>query len=227
MKPANSEPYDHMIKLLILGDSTVGKSALMNKFCENVFSTTHIATIGVDFKYKNIFCDDKKIKLQIWDTAGQEKFRSIMRTYYKGAMGIVLTYAVTDKKSFQNIENWLKQIQNNAAADVVIVLVGNKCDLKEREVTTEEGNEVANKFGLKFFETSAKEGTNVHEVFYHIASVIKEKLGDAPAKVMKVVLPGDVSTAPAGDSSTSAPIKLHKVDQQRDEKRVEEDGCKC
>lgn len=171
--------------------------------------------------------------MQIWDTAGQEKFRSIMRTYYKGAMGIVLTYAVTDKKSFQNIENWLKQIQNNAAADVVIVLIGNKCDLKEREVTPEEGKEMADKFSLKFFETSAKEGTNVNEVFYHIASVIKDKMGDAPAanKVNKVVLPEDAGNNAGnvlqGGSATSAPIKLHKADQQREEKRAEADGCKC
>jgi len=181
MKGATSENYDFMVKLLIIGDSTVGKSALMNKFCDDNFSKTHIATIGVDFKYKNLFCDDKKVKLQIWDTAGQEKFRSIMKTYYKGATGIILTYSIADRKSFQNVENWLKQIQIHASADVNVVLVGNKCDITERDVTTAEGQQLAQKHSLEFFETSAKEGNNVNEVFYHLAKVIKTKQEENPA----------------------------------------------
>ena len=121
------------------------------------------------------------MKLQIWDTAGQEKFRSIMKTYYKGATGIILTYSITDRKSFQNVENWLKQIQIHAFADVNVVLVGNKCDLTERDVTTVEGQQLAQKHSLQFFETSAKEGTNVNEVFYHLAKVIKTKQEENPA----------------------------------------------
>lgn len=119
--------------------------------------------------------------MQIWDTAGQEKFRSIMKTYYKGATGIILTYSIADRKSFQNVENWLKQIQIHASADVNVVLVGNKCDLTERDVTTIEGQQLAQKHSLQFFETSAKEGTNVNEVFYHLAKVIKTKQEENPA----------------------------------------------
>jgi len=151
------------------------------------------------------------VKLQIWDTAGQEKFRSIMKTYYKGATGIILTYSITDRKSFQNVENWLKQIQIHASADVNVVLIGNKCDLTERDVTTVEGQQLAQKHNLQFFETSAKEGTNVNEVFYHLAKVIKTKQEENPALLRDkrilatngAELSGTVSVKLGPDRSTS------------------------
>ena len=128
--------------------------------------------IGIDFKIKIINLEGKLIKLQIWDTAGQERFRTITKTYYKGAHGIILTYDVTDQNSFKNIRNWIKQIEANAQSGVCKVLVGNKCDKPDRVVTEEEGRKLANDFSMSFFEASAKTNQNVNEVFNFLTQEI-------------------------------------------------------
>ena len=116
------------------------------------------------------------MKLQVWDTAGQERFRTITQTYYKGAMGIILVYDSTEEQTFSNIRNWIKQIEQHASDDVAKVLVGNKCDRQDKAVDTERGKEPADEYGLAFFETSAKAGTNIPELFYHLAEqIIKDK----------------------------------------------------
>jgi len=171
-----SNAYDFLAKVLIIGDSGVGKTCLLLRFCENNFTTSHLATIGIDFKMKTIEVDGKKVKVQIWDTAGQERFKTITQTYYKGAMGIILSYAVNDRESFQNIENWMKQIRQHASDDVCKILVGNKSDMPDRVVDTEEGRRLADSYGIKFFETSAKEDLNVNDAFHTIAREIKEKI---------------------------------------------------
>ena len=127
---------------------------------------------------KTIEVDGKKIKIQIWDTAGQERYKTITQTYYKGAMGIILSYAVNDKESFENIENWMKQIKQHASEDVCKILIGNKCDMPERFISYEEGKKLADSYGLQFFETSAKENLNVQDAFKCIAKEVKDKLAD-------------------------------------------------
>lgn len=139
--------------------------------------------IGIDFKIKSINCDGQVVKLQVWDTAGQERFRTITQTYYKGAMGIILVYDCTEEKSFSNISNWMKQIEQHASKDVAKILVGNKCDKEDKVVSEETGKQLADEYGLEFFETSAKTGHNVSELFQHIANNIikdKKKTGAAP-----------------------------------------------
>ena len=168
----SSHKYDYLFKILIIGESGVGKTCLLLRFTEDSFTTTFLTTIGIDFKIKIINLENKLIKLQIWDTAGQERFRTITKTYYKGAHGIILTYDVTDQDSFKNIRNWIKQIEANAQGNVKRVLVGNKCDKPDRVVTEEEKKKLADDYSMSFFETSAKTNKNVTEVFYHLTKEI-------------------------------------------------------
>ncbi|KAH9701125.1 putative GTP-binding protein ara-3 [Citrus sinensis] len=246
--------YDCLIKLLLIGDSGVGKSCLLLRFSDGSFTTSFITTIGIDFKIRTIELDGKRIKLQIWDTAGQERFRTIttgvygcritqLRTwksswrsylphkwgslgsahatyvleirtpfwlaqvlaYYRGAMGILLVYDVTDESSFNNlavlcrskyctykiasyhfsdIRNWIRNIEQHASDNVNKVLVGNKADMDEskRAVPTSKGQALADEYGIKFFETSAKTNLNVEQVFFSIARDIKQRLADTDSR---------------------------------------------
>ena len=173
---SRSTKYDYLIKLLLIGDSGVGKSCLLLRYADDTFTSSFITTIGIDFKIKSILIDDSKVKLQIWDTAGQERFRTITTAYYRGAMGILLVYDVADENSFFNVKNWMKQIDQNAAENVNRVLIGNKCDLDERKVSYEQGKALADEYGIKFFETSAKLNTHVDSSFLSIAKDIVERL---------------------------------------------------
>ena len=176
--PVNHK-YDCLFKLLIIGESGVGKTCILLRFTEDSFTANHLTTIGIDFKIKIINIDNKLVKLQIWDTAGQERFRTITKTYYKGAHGIILTYDVTDLNSFRSIKNWIKQIESNAQSSVCKVLVGNKCDKSDRKVTVEEGKKLAEEFNMEFFETSAKSNQNINEVFTFLTREILKTQGDA------------------------------------------------
>ncbi|GMH45568.1 hypothetical protein BSKO_13525 [Bryopsis sp. KO-2023] len=172
------QDYDVLIKLLLIGDSGVGKSCLLLRFSEDTFTTSFITTIGIDFKIKNIHLDNKWVKLQIWDTAGQERFRTITSAYYRGAMGILLVYDVTDEGSFKNVRNWIQNINQHASEKVNKILVGNKSDMKDnvRSVSQASGEALAREYGIPFFETSAKTGSNVEEVFMCIARSVLQRL---------------------------------------------------
>jgi Ras-related protein Rab-8A len=175
---SSGKDYDQLIKLLLIGDSGVGKSCLLLRFAENSFTPSFITTIGIDFKIKKVQISGKTIKLQIWDTAGQERFRTITSAYYRGAMGIVLVYDVTDENSFKNIRSWMKNIDQHASAGVVRALVGNKCDIGsgERVISYEQGKSLADEYGIPVFrETSAKTGEGVDDMFIGLASVVHEK----------------------------------------------------
>jgi len=176
---SGSTSYDFLIKLLLIGDSGVGKSCLLLRFSDDQFTQSFITTIGIDFKIKTIELDGKRIKLQIWDTAGQERFRTITTAYYRGAMGILLIYDVTDEHSFNNIRNWIRNIEQHAAANVNRVLIGNKADMTaDKKVETSRGQTLADEYGIKFFEASAKTNLNVVEAFTSIAIDIKKRLMD-------------------------------------------------
>jgi len=174
---SGSAPYDIQIKLLMIGDSGVGKTCLLLRYANDSFSPTFITTIGIDFKIKNIDIDGTKIKLQIWDTAGQERFRTITTSYFRGAQGILLVYDVTDRRSFESIRNWISQIQQHADVHVNKILVGNKCDmLDEKVVSTEEGEKLAKEFNMPFWECSAKNNINVEESFIGIGRGVKDRV---------------------------------------------------
>ncbi|CAL5334673.1 unnamed protein product [Camellia sinensis] len=289
--------YDYLIKLLLIGDSGVGKSCLLLRFSDDSFTTSFITTIGIDFKLRTIELDGKRIKLQIWDTAGQERFRTIttgtsfwvrkeiinlnlsrrpgictmsrscslfgglwsvcnfvvlikmdrlsvlkgarlkgatrhgfaLRTgrgeaqyarrclgaearaffqaYYRGAMGILLVYDVTDESSFNNIKNWIKNIEQHASDNVNKILVGNKADMDEskRAVPTSWGQALADEYGIKFFETSAKTNLNVEQVFFSIARDIKQRLAESDSRAEPPSI--KLSKPDAGKGSTAAPEK--------------------
>jgi len=169
--------------LTILNRLGVGKSCLLLRFSDDSFTPSFITTIGIDFKIRTIELDGKRIKLQIWDTAGQERFRTITTAYYRGAMGILLVYDVTDERSFKNISNWFSNIEQHASEGVNKILIGNKCDWVEKKaITKEQGQALADEFGIKFLETSAKANINVEEAFFTLARDIKKRLIDTHAQ---------------------------------------------
>ena len=141
----------HCFKILTIGESGVGKTCILRRFVENKFLKNHLATIGIDFKTKNIEIDGTPIKLKIWDTAGQERFRNITNQYYKGADGIILVFDVTDQKSFEKIKEWMSQIKANTQADQIgLVLLGNKCDIEPRTISKNDGEELGKELGIEY-----------------------------------------------------------------------------
>ena len=170
------EDYDEKIRIMIIGDSTVGKTSLLRKYIQNEFSTNFINTVGFDIQIKFLIINNKKIKLQISDTAGQERYRIVSKSFFNASEGFIIVYDITKRDSFVNVNNWVEQIKEIAPNYSKSIIFGNKCDLKEkREIEINEGKELANKFNFKFFETSAKDGTNINE---GIESLVKEILGD-------------------------------------------------
>jgi len=163
--------YDYLLKVVMVGDSGVGKSSLLKRFANRDFTGDYISTIGVDFEIKTLEIDGKTVKLQIWDTAGQERFQNITTSYYRGAHCIILVYDITQLETFEHVHKWHRQIQEHSNSNVQILLVGNKSDLGEnRQVPYEDAEEMANNLGITVFETSAKDATNVDQAFYHIAN---------------------------------------------------------
>ncbi|KAL6175675.1 hypothetical protein ACLB2K_052314 [Fragaria x ananassa] len=175
MADSVDEDCDYLFKAVLIGDSGVGKSNLLSRFSKDEFRLDSKPTIGVEFAYRNIKVGDKLVKAQIWDTAGQERFRAITSSYYRGALGSILVYDITRRKSFDNVDKWLRELREYGNSDMVIVLVGNKSDLSHsREVTEEEGKNFAEAEGICFMETSALENVNVERLFLDMISKIHE-----------------------------------------------------
>ena len=177
---SSNEDSDIVFKILMLGDSEVGKSCFLMRYSDNVFVENYITTIGLDYKLKTIKLDSGKvIKVQLWDTAGQDKYRTIAKNYYKGSHGILLLYDITKMSSFENISEWIQDIRQEVSPKSIIFLIGNKIDLADqRKITKEQGEELAEEFKIPFFEASAKSGENVDEVFKALYEKIIEVYGD-------------------------------------------------
>ncbi|XP_028403633.1 ras-related protein Rab-3-like [Dendronephthya gigantea] len=178
-RDAADQNFDYMFKLLIIGNSATGKTSLLFRYADDSFTSAFVSTVGIDFKVKTVFRNDKRVKLQIWDTAGQERYRTITTAYYRGAMGFILLYDITNEESFRDVQDWSTQIKTYSWDNAQVVLVGNKCDMKdERVVSKERGMELADQLNLEFFETSAKEDINVKEVFERLVDIICEKMAE-------------------------------------------------
>ncbi|KAH9579612.1 Ras- protein Rab-11A [Schistosoma haematobium] len=175
------DEYDYLFKVVLIGDSGVGKSNLLSRFTRNEFNLESKSTIGVEFATKSVEIDGRTIKAQIWDTAGQERYRAITAAYYRGAVGALLVYDITKRETFNNLEHWLLELRNNVELDMVVMLVGNKCDLRHlRTVLTEDAKLWAERQGLFFMETSALESTGVESAFYYILKTIFEAVRSHP-----------------------------------------------
>merc|ERR1712227_720851 len=178
-----TQEYDYLFKLLLIGDSGVGKSCLLLRFADDTYTESYISTIGVDFKIRTIDVDGKTIKLQIWDTAGQERFKTITSSYYKGAHGIIVTYDITDRDSFAKVSEWMSEVDKHAQENISRILVGNKKDLEEqRQVPYNEAKDLADHFNVRFLETSAKNAQNVEDAFTLMTREIKSKVATSTVK---------------------------------------------
>ncbi|XP_028319927.1 GTP-binding protein YPTC1-like [Gouania willdenowi] len=197
--------YDYLFKLLLIGDSGVGKSCLLLRFADDTYTESYISTIGVDFKIRTIDMDGKTVKLQIWDTAGQERFRTITSSYYRGAHGIIIVYDVTEQESFNNVKQWLDEIDRYACDNVSRLLVGNKSDLLSKKVVdAATAQEVASSLRISFLETSAKSSENVERAFLTMASEIHHRLASE-----EVGMQGEAPEARGSASKiSSAPVWL-------------------
>ncbi|OHT03785.1 Ras-related protein YPTC6 [Tritrichomonas foetus] len=173
--PTEGAEPDYLLKIILIGDSGVGKTNLLNQFVRNQFNPESKTTIGVEFATKTVQINGKTIKAQIWDTAGQERYRAITSAYYKGANGALLMFDITNSVSFNSLHKWLKELRDNSDTKVTIMLIGNKCDMKQmRSITVHEASDFAETEQLLFIETSALDATNVKEAFIKLISTILE-----------------------------------------------------
>ena len=218
--------YQYVFKYIIVGDSSVGKSCLLLQFTDKRFKSAHDLTIGVEFGARTVPVDNYGfVKLQIWDTAGQESFRSITRSYYRGAICALLVYDITRRSTFQNLVRWLEEMLEHAYSRMTIVLVGNKKDLDaEREVSYDEGLEFARKNKLIFFETSAKTAENVDQTFIYATKIIYNNIGRGEYDLANEpigIKPGNVPTQHALKSETGGQTLEGGFAQPRKQK----EGC--
>ena len=192
----------YIFKFIIVGNSAVGKSCMLLRFDEDRFQPIHDVTVGVTFSIKMVSIEGQDIKVQVWDTAGQEIFRSITRSYYRDSACAIIVYDITDQSSFAKVEDWIRDVRNLAPSDCLLALVGNKLDLAaQRAVQTTEGQELADKHGLLFFETSAATGENVQELFNEcVAHVYTRAKGSNAQNVVRKISIEEQNTAENGKS---------------------------
>ncbi|KAJ6233395.1 ras-related protein rab-2-a [Anaeramoeba flamelloides] len=207
--------FHYLFKFIIIGDSAVGKSCLLLQFTDNRFQTTHDLTVGVEFGARLVKIDSKNIKLQIWDTAGQETFRSITRNYYRGAAGALLVYDITRRETFEHLTSWLEDTTNNSNPNLNILLVGNKSDLEEnRAVSFEEGLNFAKENGMRFIETSAKTALNVEKAFMETAEAIYQNIKN-----------GEISVDNENSGIKIGTTEIYEYDSDNENSKEKSGGC--
>lgn len=217
---SKDDEYDYLFKVVLIGDSGVGKSNLLSRFTRNEFNLESKSTIGVEFATRSINVDGKTIKAQIWDTAGQERYRAITSAYYRGAVGALLVYDIAKHVTFENVDRWLKELRDHADHNIVIMLVGNKSDLRHlRAVPTDDAKGYAEQRALSFIETSALDSTNVEQAFQTILTEIYRLVS---RRTMDAADAGDQPTVSAG-----ATVVVTKEDEKNLEGRKRSCGGRC
>ncbi|CAE6377498.1 unnamed protein product [Rhizoctonia solani] len=201
--------YDYLFKVVLIGDSGVGKSNLLSRFTRNEYNVESKSTIGVEFATRSINVDGKTVKAQIWDTAGQERYRAITSAYYRGAVGALLVYDISKHATYVNVTRWLKELRDHADSNIVIMLVGNKSDLKHlRAVPTEEAKALAVEHGLFFIETSAMDASNVEAAFQNILTevyrIVSSKALESSADPIKPTGGETITVTPTVDNNANA-----------------------
>ncbi len=220
MTTNNTQKYNYLFKYIVIGAPSVGKSQIVKRFTADIFNEKYGATIGAEFGEKNIEVEDKIIRIQIWDTAGQERFKSITTAYYKNCVCAIIVYDITSRDSFNDITDWINDCKSYSPKTVLMALIGNKCDLKEfRHISTEEGQELANKNGIPFYETSAKDGTNIKEIFQITGEQIYQNIKDKYYNLDDIGCGIRVSLYEKESSS----IKLNKENNKEKKKKK----CNC
>ncbi|KAL7314437.1 hypothetical protein PS15m_006008 [Mucor circinelloides] len=226
----SEEAYDYLFKIVIIGDSSVGKSNLLLRYTSDEFLEDSRSTIGVEFATKSITIDNCFIKAQIWDTSGQERYKAITSAFYRGAVGALLVYDVTRKSSFDHINQWLKELQEHTDESIPLVLIGNKLDLatSKRAVTTEDAERFATEANMLFFETSALDATNVNSAFETMFNHVYKEL--AKNKLLKKNSSRDIHNLSVGASKTitlEPPSSMYRYNHRPHEAKNERDGGCC
>ena len=210
---SNSNGYDMIFKIVLIGDTSVGKTNILSKYLSNEFDPDSKATVGVEFGTKDFKIGNNIVKVQIWDTAGQERYRSITNAYYKGVKGSLLVYDITNPKTFESLDKWISDLKTNAEEKISIVLIGNKTDLEDqRKITTEQGKEKAEFYKLAFIETSALNGDNIEKAFNELITDVYKNHHELFEKQAKVEL-------------TDKAIDLENVDQNKENKEETKKFC--
>ena len=203
--------YDHKCQLLIIGDSTVGKTSILSRFVDGTFNSNYLATVGLENITKDEIIDDKTIRIKIWDTAGQERYKSLTKSFFRNAEGVMLVYDVTNLETYENLKFWLQSIKNNMSSDVgeiPIIIIGNKIDCEDREVNREEAEKCWKEQGYPYFETSAKTGENIDITIKYL--------------VKKVV---NIKEGKKDDEDENNKIKLDKKEVKNNNEEVKKCGC--
>ncbi|KAL1560350.1 Ras-related protein ric2 [Salvia divinorum] len=208
------DDYDYLFKVVLIGDSGVGKSNLLSRFTRNEFSLESKSTIGVEFATRSLTVDAKVIKAQIWDTAGQERYRAITSAYYRGAVGALLVYDVTRHSTFESVERWLRELRDHTDPNIVVMLIGNKCDLRHLvAVSTDDGTSFAEKESLYFMETSALDATNVENAFTEVLT-----------QIHRIVSKKSMEAGDDGNAQ-NVPSKGEQIDVSKGTSGVKQGGC--
>ncbi|EAR87481.1 Rab-family small GTPase (macronuclear) [Tetrahymena thermophila SB210] len=219
---------DIVAKVLVIGEAKVGKTSILTRYTEGSFQESMIPTLGIDYRFKKLFVKGQEIKLQIWDTAGQERFRAITQNFYKGAMGIILVFDLTDPKTFKTLSNWIENIKQYSGSEACRILLGNKCDISQNQIPKQDIQNLANQNKIQYFETSAKSNEGIQQAFQQIADDIANKFFSELINIQsdqKLDLDNSLIRSPSSIKREEQQQALQLQVQKSPRKKTESESC--